>query len=295
MKTLDELLLELGRLNIKVWADGNNLRYQVPKGILTSDILTQIKTYKTEILAILNQSTIELQSIIKPVDTTLKNDGLSLSFTQQQFWLLHHLEESNYIYNMVRAFRLEGDLDIPSFERAIQCLIARHSILRTGFKVVNGLPVQVITPHLNFDIPVIDLQNLSETERISQAQQLLLQERTRAFDLNQSPVWRVTLIRLHHHTQLLMFNLHHIICDDWSIQIFLRELSTLYQEVSTGKIASLPELPIQYADFAHWQNQQITLENFTQQLNYWQQQLADVVPVLELPYLSDSPLETLRS
>ncbi|MEH2295890.1 amino acid adenylation domain-containing protein [Nostoc sp.] len=293
MKTLDELLLELGRLNIKVWVDGNNLRYQAPKGILTSDILAQIKIYKTEILAFLNQSTIESQSIIKPVDATIKNDGLPLSFTQQQFWLLHHLEESNYIYNMVRAFRLEGDLDIPNFERAIQCLIARHSILRTGFKVVNGSPVQVITPQMTFDIPVIDLQNLSETERISQAQRLLFQERTRAFDLNQSPVWRVTLIRLHSQTHLLMFNLHHIICDDWSIQIFLRELSALYQEVSTGKTASLPELPIQYTDFAHWQNQQTTLENFHRQLNYWQQQLADVVPVLELPYLSDSPLKTL--
>ncbi|MEH2421032.1 MAG: condensation domain-containing protein [Nostoc sp.] len=287
MKTLDELLLELGRLNIKVCADGNNLRYQAPKGILTSDILDQIKTYKTEILAFLNQSALESQSIIKPVDATIKNDGLPLSFTQQQFWLLHHLEESNYIYNMVRAFRLEGDLDIPSFERAIQYLIARHSILRTGFKVVNGSPVQVITPHLTFDISVIDLQNLSETERISQAQRLLLQERTRAFDLNQSPMWRVTLIRLYPQTHLLMFNLHHIICDDWSIQIFLRELSALYQEVSTGKTASLPKLPIEYADFAHWQNQQTTLENFHRQLNYWQQQLADVVPVLELPYLSD--------
>ncbi len=294
MKTLDELLLELGRLNIKIWADGNNLRYQAPLGILTSDILAQIKIHKTEILAFLNQSALESQSIIKPVDATIKNDGLPLSFTQQQFWLLHHLEESNYIYNMVRAFRLEGNLDISNFERAIQCLIARHSILRTGFKVVNGLPVQVITPHLTFDIPVIDLQNLSETERISQAQRLLLQERTRAFDMNQSPVWRVTLIRLHSQTHLLMFNLHHIICDDWSIQIFLRELSALYQEVSTGKTASLPKLPIQYADFAHWQNQQIILKNFTQELNYWQQQLADVVPVLELPYLSHSPLETLR-
>ncbi|MEH2455650.1 amino acid adenylation domain-containing protein [Nostoc sp.] len=293
MKTLDELLLELGRLNIKVWADSNNLRYQAPKGILTSDILAQIKIYKTEILAFLNQSALESQSIIKPIDATIKNDGLPLSFTQQQFWLLHHLEESNYIYNMVRAFRLEGDLDIPNFERAIQCLIARHSILRTGFKVVNGSPVQVITPHLTFNIPVIDLQNLSETERISQAQLLLLQERTRAFDLNQSPVWRVTLICLHPQTHLLMFNLHHIICDDWSIQVFLRELSAFYQEVSTGKTASLPELPIQYADFAHWQNQQSTLKNFTQQLTYWQQQLADVVPVLELPYLSDSPLEML--
>ncbi|MBN4002012.1 amino acid adenylation domain-containing protein [Nostoc sp. LPT] len=285
MKTLDELLLELGRLNIKIWADGNNLRYQAPKGILTSDILAQIKTHKTEILAFLNQSVLESQSTIKPVDATIKND-LPLSLTQQQFWLLHHLEESNYIYNMVRAFRLEGDLDIPSFERAIQCLIERHSILRTGFKVVDGSPGQVITPHLNFEIPVIDLQNLSETERISQAQQLLLQERTRAFDLNQSPVWRVTLIRLLPHIHLLMFNLHHIICDDWSIQVFLRELSALYQEVSTGKIASLPELPIQYADFAHWQNQQIALEKFHQQLNYWQQKLADVVPILELPYLS---------
>ncbi|AVH71770.1 non-ribosomal peptide synthetase [Nostoc sp. 'Lobaria pulmonaria (5183) cyanobiont'] len=286
MKTLDELLLELGCLNVKVWADGDNLRYQAPKGILTSDILAQIKTYKTEILAFLNQSTIESQSIIKPVDAIIKND-VPLSFTQQQFWLLHHLEESNYIYNMVRAFRLEGDLDIPSFEQAIQCLIARHSILRTGFKVVNGSPVQVITPHLTFDIPVIDLQNLSETERISQAQQLLLQERTRAFDLNQSPVWRVTLIRLHPQIHLLMFNLHHIICDDWSIQVFLRELSALYQEVLIGKTASLPELPIQYADFAHWQNQQIAFDKYHQQLNYWQQQLADVVPILELPYLSD--------
>ncbi|MCC5625434.1 amino acid adenylation domain-containing protein, partial [Nostoc sp. CHAB 5715] len=298
MKTLDELLLELGRLNIKVWADGNNLRYQAPLGILTSDILAQIRTHKTEILAFLNQSALESQSIIKPVDTTIKNDGLPLSFTQQQFWLLHHLEESNYIYNMVRAFRLEGDLDIPSFERAIQCLIERHSILRNKFKVVNGSPVQVIIPHLTFDMTVIDLQNLSEAERISQAQRLLLQERTRAFDLNQFPVWRVTLIRLHPQTHLLMFNLHHIICDDWSIQVFLRELSALYQEVSTGKTASLPELPTQYADFAYWQNQQIALENFSQQLNYWQQQLADVVPVLELPYLSDSPSllprETLR-
>ena len=287
MKTLDELLLELGRLNIKVWLDGDNLRYQAPKGIVTPDILSQIKTYKSEIIAFLNQSAVELQSIIKPVDKNIKNDGLPLSFNQQQFWLLHNLEESNYIYNMVRAFRLEGNLDIPSFQRAVQSLIVRHSILRTIFKVVNDSPLQVILPHLDFEIPKLDLQKLSEIERNSQVEQIILKERTHVFDLSQSPLWRMTLICLDADTQLLILNLHHIICDDWSIQIFLRELSALYQEVLTGETTSLPQLYIEYGDFAHWQHQQLAVDKFRQQLNYWEQQLADILPQMELSYLED--------
>lgn len=285
MKTLDEVLLELGRLNIKVWLDGDRLRYQAPKGILTPTILADLKTHKTEIIAFLNQSVLESKSIINPVDKNIKDDGLPLSFNQQQFWLLHNLEESNYIYNMVRAFRLEGNLDIPSFQRAVQFLIARHSIFRTSFKVVNGSPLQVISPHIDFEISQIYLDNLSEVERNDEVKRIILQERTRTIELNQSPVWRMTLIRLHGDTHLLILNLHHIICDDWSIQVFLRELSVLYQETLSGKTTSLPELPIQYADFAYWQHQQLALDKFTQQLNYWQQQLADIVPQMELPYL----------
>jgi len=158
MKTLDELLLELNRLHIKIWVDGENLRYQAPKGIVTPDILNQIKIYKSEIIAFLNQSAVESQSIIQSVDKDIKNNGLPLSFNQQQFWLLHNLEESNYIYNMVRAFRLQGNLDIPSFQRAVQSLIIRHSILRTSFQVVNGSPIQVISPYLDWEISQVDAE-----------------------------------------------------------------------------------------------------------------------------------------
>ena len=297
MKTLDELLLELGRLHVKVWVDGENLRYQAPKGVVTPDILNQIKIYKSEIIAFLKQSAVESQSVIQPVDKNIKNDGLPLSFNQQQFWLLHNLEESNYIYNMVRAFRLQGNLDIPSFQRAVQSLVIRHSILRTSFQVVNGSPIQVISPHLDWEISRVDLQNLSEGEEETRGrgdagtrhsvEQVIWQERTHVFDLSHCPLWRMTLIHVDDETQFLILNLHHIICDDWSIQIFLRELSALYAEVITGETICLPKLDIEYGDFAHWQHQQLATEEFRQQLNYWQQQLADMVPQMELPYGED--------
>ncbi|MDK3158300.1 amino acid adenylation domain-containing protein [Kamptonema cortianum] len=208
-------------------------------------------------------------------------EPLALSFPQQRLWLLDRLEPQNPTYNIPQAYRLRGRVDVERLRDSLNSAIARHEALRTVFQEQEGQPQQRILPHLTLALPVIDLQPLPPKEREQQVQQQAIAAAQFAFDLSQGPLLRALLLQLDSADWVLLLTIHHIIADGWSIGILMQELSRLYV------CAALPELPIQYADFAVWQKQTFGGEKREAQLAYWQQQLAGVNSTLTLP--SDRP------
>lgn len=216
-----------------------------------------------------------------------KTSTLLLSFAQQRLWFLDQMEKESSTYNMHFAVRLIGHLDLVALDMAMQEIVRRHEVLRTAFKIVNGEPTQVIAPFLKITLPVVNLQNLSAVEQSAQVQRLAIKEAQQPFDLAEVPLLRVTLLCLTPESHVLLLTIHHIISDGWSTQIFVREVAALYEAFSTGAPSPLPELTIQYADFAHWQRQWLRGEVLEAQVAYWKRQLAGIPPLLELP--SDRP------
>ena len=232
--------------------------------------------------------TVESQSI-QPVSRQLK---LPLSFSQQRLWFIDQLEKTA-AYNMLLSARLHGLLNLDALERAFAEIIRRHEVLRTSFQVVDGEPVQIISDNANFSLSIIDWREMPQPEQEKQVRELVISAAGQSFDLSQNPLLRVTPIQLTDKEYVLVFVIHHIISDEWSLGIMIRELVTLYDAFSRGMSSPLPELSIQYADFAYWQRQYLQGELFAKQLAYWQQQLAGVPPVLALP--TDRPRPQVQS
>jgi len=222
------------------------------------------------------------------LELKLKKQGNSynsfpLSFAQQRLWFIDQLEPGNPMYNIPSAFRLEGKLDIPALEKAINEIVCRHEILRTSFTSLNGQPLQVVAPALKLSLPVINLQNISHREHEIKVQSLAIEEARKPFDLTRAPLIRATLIQLAEDEYVALLTMHHIISDGWSMGILIREIASLYDAFSSGKPASLPPLKLQYADFAKWQKNWLQGELLEKQLAYWKEKLGTNPPVLELP------------
>jgi hypothetical protein len=278
MKPIETFLSELISLDIKLTLEGDRLRCNAPQGILTADIREQLQSRKAEIINFLQKINLQADSALVPVP---RNTHLPLSFAQARLWFLYQLEGATATYNMAGAFALSGSLNVDALKQAMGEILQRHEALRTRFCEVDGVPVQVIDPQPIWDLPIVDLQQESEPEQA--AQRLAVQDAQTPFDLLQSPLLRMTLLKLHPQKHVLLVNIHHIAGDGWSIGIFIRELSILYAAFCMGKPLHLPELPIQYADFAVWQRQWLSGDNLAAQLGYWKQQLAGAPPLLELP------------
>lgn len=218
-----------------------------------------------------------------------------LSFAQQRLWFLNQLEPDNAFYNMPAAILLKGQLNAAALKQSLDALIQRHEALRTNFTTVAGQPVQVIAAEREPNLSIVDLRHLSEPEQTEAVQQLAHEEAQLPFDLVNDPLLRVRLLQLSDNQHVLLFTLHHIISDAWSLGVLIREFAQTYTAFSTGESLSLPELPIQYADFAVWQRQWLQGEVLETQLNYWQQQLKHAPPLLELPTdRPRPPVQTFR-
>ncbi len=234
-----------------------------------------------------------VQNLLPTLEPVPRNIELPLSLTQQRFWFLDQMEGANPAYNIVRVLNLQGLLHFTALEGAIATIINRHETLRTSFGIADGKPIQVITDKLAFTLPVIDLQELAEDQKTTAAQRLTTNEYLRPFALNESSLLRVRLIQLGAKSHQLLIIMHHIISDAWSVGNFLQELSVIYSALTAGLPSPLPQLSIQYADYAYWQRQ--WLENQPAQLDYWKQQLADIPAVIELPTdQSRTAIQTFR-
>jgi amino acid adenylation domain-containing protein len=218
-----------------------------------------------------------------------------LSFAQQRLWFLDQLVPNSPAYNVVMAFHLSGELKAELLERSINEVIRRHEVLRTTFPSVEGQPCQAIAPSLVLTLPVVDLRNYSEPDRQEQYRKLADEEARYLFDLAQGPLLRATLFRMHDQKSILLLNVQHIVMDGWSMMIFLNELGVLYQAFVLGKASPLPELPIQYADFAIWQRQWLQGELLRSQVDYWKEKLGTEKSDLELPLdYSRPPIQTFH-
>lgn len=214
-----------------------------------------------------------------------------LSFAQQRLWFLDQLMPGNPFYNEHATIPM-ASLRVSVLEQTLNEIVRRHEALRTTFESHNGEPRQVIAPSFELSVPVVDLRHLPEEAREGEALGLATEQAQRPFDLTRGPLTRVSLLRTSEEDYLFSLTMHHIVCDGWSMDVFFRELNVLYEAFLLGQPSPLPELPIQYADFAEWQRHYLTGETLQRQLAYWERQLANL-PTLPLP--SDHPRPAAQS
>ncbi len=291
MNTL-EFLSELRELEIHLNVEGSRLICQAPEGRLTPQLREQISQRKGDILAFFQQANRSMNETpvgLKPISRT---GNLPLSFAQQRLWFLDRLVPNNPFYNMPAAVRLTGEVNLEVLEAAFNEIIRRHEALRTVFPEGEGQGIQEIQAHQTLPIHVLNLQNLSAAEQEKQVERIITHEALRPFNLSTGPLLRISLLQLWETDYLLMLNMHHIISDGWSIGVLIQELGILYSAFFQGESSPLPELGIQYADFAHWQREWLQGENLEQQLAYWRQQL-EGISMLNLP--SDRPRPAVPS
>ncbi len=223
-------------------------------------------------------------SSIKPVT---REKPLTLSFAQSRLWFIDQLDPGNSSYNLFAAVRLKGEFNLTFLEQSLNEVIRRHEVLRTNFIEVNGQTIQVILPKLSLTIPVIKVQ---QEQHI---QQFAIAEANKPFNLSKDPLLRLSFLEIEPTEGVLLLTMHHIISDGWSMGLLLQEITALYQAFSSQQPSPLPELPIQYADFAVWQRQWLQGEVLQTQLNYWQQQLGNNLPILNLP--TDRPRPSVQT
>jgi amino acid adenylation domain-containing protein/non-ribosomal peptide synthase protein (TIGR01720 family) len=222
------------------------------------------------------------QSTLPPIRPINRDQPLPLSFAQQRLWFFNQLEGPSPTYNVPLALHLEGQLQQNALEQSLQALVQRHENLRTAFPTVNGIATVQISKQ-PFQLDIIDLRTLSPEEQAIKVQQLVKENVSYRFDLETGPLFRAVLLQLKDESHILLLNMHHIISDEWSHGILVREWRTFYEAFLQGKPSPLSPLPIQYIDFAHWQRQWLTGVVLEQQVAYWKQQLAGAPALLEMP------------
>ncbi|MBD2385756.1 condensation domain-containing protein [Cylindrospermum sp. FACHB-282] len=228
-----------------------------------------------------NQKT-AVGSPTKIIPQNRNSDSFPLSFAQQRLWFLDQLEPGNTAYNLFYPICLTGCLNVPALQSSLNEVVRRHEALRTTFTTVDGQPFQVIAPTLTLNLPVLDLEKLPADQREAEVLRLAHQEAQQPFDLAKGPLLQVTLLRLTEVEHTLFLRMHHIVSDGWSMGVLIREITVLYEAFSHGNPSPLPELPIQYADFAVWQRQWLQGEALEAQIAYWKQHLGKL-PLVELP------------
>jgi amino acid adenylation domain-containing protein/FkbH-like protein len=206
-----------------------------------------------------------------------------LSFAQQRLWFVEQLEPGTAAYNMPLVARMTGALDLSAFQHALDAVVKRHESLRTRFICVNGHPAQVVDNDSRVKLCLEDLSALTPTDREVKSRQRIRDEINRPFNLAEGPLLRVLLLRFTEEEHVFVLTMHHIVSDEWSLNIFIRELGAYYEGFVAGEEVELPELPIQYADFAMWQRDWLKGEVLEEQLSFWREQLKGNPVALELP------------
>ncbi|MBZ9779960.1 amino acid adenylation domain-containing protein [Pseudomonas sp. REP124] len=233
------------------------------------------------------QNGLDSESEIVPVP---RDQMLPLSFAQQRLWFLDRFEGPSAAYNMGSVVRLRGALDIAALQAALQSVLERHESLRTAFQLKGDQPVQVISPAPTVDLTPTDLSALAGDAQMQALQRLIDEQAARAFDLQQAPMLRASLLRLGQDDHVLQVVLHHIATDAWSMGILMQELITGYLAYSNGATPVFAPLPIQYADYAHWQRSEPQQRLLARAIDYWRRQLEGAPPLIPLPL--DAPRPT---
>ena len=224
----------------------------------------------------------------------MQEQGFPLSFAQRAFWFLDQLQPDTPVCNLLRALKITGELDIPALREAFRTLLRRHDVLRTGFvSSLEGELFQWVLEDLDIDLTIRDLSTLATSERNIETATIASEEARKTFNLEHPPLMRVTLLRLGPGEHMLILVMHHIIADGWSMSILFKELAQSYERLAAGQKPEMAPLPLQYVDFALWQQEHLTDDFLQGDLEYWQNNLRGCADLLQLP--SDRPRPAVQS
>ncbi len=226
-------------------------------------------------------------AVVQSIERRKSAGPAPLSFAQEQLWFLDRLSPGSPVYNVNDVVDFPGEYNAGAMRHALRELVRRHQMLRTEFSHSGGLPQQVILPEMDLPLAELDLSSLPEADRQKKWTRAVHEQGRKAFELAKAPLLRATMVHLSSRRHRLLLTMHHILGDEWSMEVVHRELRQLYEAFSAGRPSPLAELPIQFADFACWQREWMKGEAQEKQIAYWKQELAGAPAVLELP--TDKP------
>ena len=283
MRSIIELLGQLRSLNVGLSLDGDALKCSAPQGVLTAELRKELGESKAEIIAFLQasrQARVVGDSGIPRID---RSGPLPLSLAQQRLWFLNQLDPDSSVYNIGAVLRMKGKMDVVALERTLQHIVQRHEDLRTGFIQIDGAPQAIVRDGRDWRLEKIDVSHLSDdgpgSELLKYAAQLIREK----FDITRDSLFRVRLLTVAPEHHVVLFVMHHLISDGWSLGVIGQEFAELYSAYASGREPSLAPLSIQYADFAAWQRKWLESGELDRQLPYWKEQLAGAPPVLGFP------------
>jgi amino acid adenylation domain-containing protein len=232
-------------------------------------------------------------SAVPRIERAARDGELPLSYAQQRLWFLQQLEPGSHSYNEINAVRLTGALDAAALGWCLSTIVERHEVLRTSFEATDGRPSQIVHAPEVFTLPLLDLSSGGEGDRAAEVQRHAEELVHEPFELTRRSLMRALLLRFGATEHVLLLVMHHIVSDGWSMAVLLQEAAALYDAYSGGQQSSLPELPIQYADYAVWQREWLRGDVLQSQLEFWKRRLAGAPPLLELP--TDRPRPALQT
>ncbi|MEE8235305.1 MAG: amino acid adenylation domain-containing protein, partial [Gammaproteobacteria bacterium] len=274
-----DLISRLRSSGIRLALEGDDLRVDAPTGALTADLRAELARRKTEITNLLQWSRRSNRSIALPLERRSRDAPLPLSYAQQRLWFLDQLEPGNSAHNISWTVRIKGTLNPVALQSAVDDLVGRHETLRTSFPTAEGKPLQNIASKVRVPVQLEDMTGASD-ERLRAC---LARLASSPFELGSAPLLRITLLRIAESEHVLLVLIHHIISDGASMRVMFRELAASYEGHAAGQPVVLPDLPVQYADFAIWQREWLTGDALEQQLDYWTTRLSGAPDLLELP------------
>ena len=284
MNSPRELLSRLGGLEVKLWNEQGRLRFRAPKGVMTEGLKSELRERKAELLAILDSQS-------ESIPHLPEQPSYPLSHAQRRLWVLSQLEDGSAAYNIPLHQMLEGPLDVDALRQAIARFAERHESMRTSIVMVDGEPRQKIHERIDTELRLINLSDRDDA--LEAAMQLAHAHARQPFDLERGPLFRAAIARLDNQRHVLLFTIHHIVCDGVSIGILAKELTSFYEAIRRGEPKPFPPLRTQYRDYADWQDRLLQSGALAIHRDWWLETLGDVPPVLALP--TDFPRPALQT
>jgi amino acid adenylation domain-containing protein len=281
MMTVAELLSDLRKRDVSLWLEGDRLRLRAPKNAIGPDLHAALARHKHDIIQSLRAAAARPAATVPRLQPVPRSGRLPLSFGQQRFWFLQQMDPNSSVYHISDSLLIDN-LDLAVLERALTEIVRRHEILRTTVQIVDGEPSQVIAPPHPVTVPLVDLRDLGEADARAEAARLKAETARTPFDLSRGPLFRCLALQHSAENFELLLTQHHIVTDGWSLALFYNELRVLYGAMMRGEQLHLPDVAIQYADYAHWQRRLLESDHLKPQLDYWRRQLQGL-PVLEVP------------
>jgi hypothetical protein len=279
------LLNDCQASDIKLAVKNGKLLLSDEKGNLTPELRQALTVHKAAIIGWLQEGS-DGEAIARRDDLM----EYPLSFPQQRLWFIDQLGGSTQ-YNVPSAFALNGLLNETALQQSLDAIMERHAVLRTVFRIRDGEPVQCILPFAPVTLRRIDLGSESAEEQRRRVKALLAVERATPFDLGSDPMLRCSLVRLGPDAHVVLFTMHHIASDGWSQGVLIKEFVEAYTAFGAGRAPVLPELPVRYADYAHWQRTAMQGGLVEAELSYWKDALAGIPAVHRLPLDKPRPAQ----